>query len=114
MKKLGMKKYFIPVILLVAIIYNVVVFWPPVNTPRLLVTLRFLHVGICLVLLTGLIARKENRNCLYSSDVTISGLFGRLPCFFSDLHVVSKIANRALLIPMVIITGILRLFMSLL
>ena len=35
MKKLGMKKYFIPVILLVAIIYNVVVFWPPVNTPRL-------------------------------------------------------------------------------
>ena len=109
MKKLGMKKYFIPVILLVAIIYNVVVFLATSkHTTSFWLLYGFFMLGFVWFLLTGLIAKEGKTGIAYiHPTVTISGLFWTITLLFSLIFMwFPKIAYRALLIPMVIITGI--------
>ena len=116
MKKLGFKKFFIPAIILVAIVFNVVVFLATQkHSPSFWLLYGFFMLGFVWFLLSSLIAKEGKTGIAFiHPTVTISGLFWMLAYYLRLFLLVSQYSLQAILIPMVIITGIFAIVMSLL
>jgi hypothetical protein len=109
MKKLGFKKFFIKSIIIVAIVFNVVVFLATQkHSPSFWLLYGFFMLGFVWFLLSSLIAKEGKTGIAFiHPTVTISGLFWMLAFLFALVFMwFPNIPYRAILIPMVIITGI--------